>query len=341
MASARIGIIGASGYTGAELLRICASHPGLEVAFATGDSQAGTAAADLYPGLALAYPGLVFQAWDPGLLADVDGVFLGLPHGASQRIVPDILGRVASIVDLGADFRLPDAASYQRWYHEEHVCPELLGRFVYGLPELHRGELRGAAAIAAPGCYPTAATLALRPLVDAGLISTEGIIVDAVSGVSGAGRPPKPHTTFCAVDSDVSAYGLLGHRHTAEMDLTLGATVLFTPHLVPMNRGILATCYARPAVEGLDTDTVLGALVQRYSQEPFVMASMRSPSTKATLGTNAAHVTARFDERTATVLAIGAIDNLGKGAAGQAVQCMNLALGLPETEGLTVVGMAP
>lgn len=339
--TARIGIIGASGYTGAELLRICASHPGLEVAFATGDSQAGAAAAELYPGLALAYPDLVFESWDPSLLEGVDGVFLGLPHGASQAIVPDLLGKVAHIVDLGADFRLSDAAEYERWYHEPHTCPQLLDRFVYGIPELHRDALRGAEAVAAPGCYPTAATLALRPLVDAGLVRTDGIIVDAVSGVSGAGRPPKRNTTFCAVDSDVQAYGLLDHRHTSEMDMNLGASVLFTPHLVPMNRGILATCYARPAVEGLSTDSVLDVLRERYADEPFVVASERSPSTKATLGTNAAHVTARYDERTATVLAIAAIDNLGKGASGQAVQCMNLALGLPEEQGLAVVGTAP
>lgn len=339
--TARVGIIGASGFTGAELLRICAQHPGLDVAFATGDSQAGTAAADLYPSLAPAYPDLVFQPWDPALLDGVDGVFVGLPHGASQTLMADVLGEVRTVVDLGADFRLSDPADYQRWYHEPHTAPELLDRFVYGLPELHRDQLEGADAIAAPGCYPTAATLALRPLVDAGLIHTEGIIVDAVSGVSGAGRPPKPHTTFCAVDENVEAYGLLDHRHTAEMDMNLGATVLFTPHLVPMNRGILATCYARPTVDGLNTDAVLDVLAQRYADEPFVVASHRSPSTKATLGTNAAHVTARYDDRTGTVVAIAAIDNLGKGASGQAVQCMNLALGLPETQGLAVVGTAP
>ncbi|HPU38968.1 MAG TPA: N-acetyl-gamma-glutamyl-phosphate reductase [Microthrixaceae bacterium] len=341
MATARIGIIGASGFTGAELLRLCAQHPGIEVAFATGDSQAGNAAADLYPGLALAYPDLIFQPWDPSLLDGVDGVFMGLPHGASQRIVPELLGNVGAIVDLGADFRLTDAAEYERWYHEPHTAPELLDRFVYGLPELHRDALKGAGAIAAPGCYPTAATLALRPLMDAGLIESTGIIVDAMSGVSGAGRPPKPTTTFCAVDSDVQAYGLLDHRHTSEMDMNLGATVLFTPHLVPMSRGILATCYARPAVDGLSTATLMEVLIDRYEDEPFVVASERSPSTKATLGTNAAHVTARYDERTGTVLALAAIDNLGKGASGQAMQCMNLALGLPETQGLAVVGTTP
>lgn len=335
-----VGIIGASGYTGAELLRLCAQHPGLEVAFATGDSQAGTALADLYPGLAAAYPDQVFAPWSPDLLDGVEAVFLGLPHGASQAIVGDLLDRVR-IVDLGADFRLGDAGAYEEWYGEEHIAPELLDRFVYGLPELHRDRLRDADAIAAPGCYPTAATLALWPLVSAGLVATDGIIVDAVSGVSGAGRPPKPTTTFCAVDSDVTAYGLLNHRHTAEMEMNLGASVLFTPHLVPMNRGILATCYARPAVEGLDSGAVLDALATAYREEPFVVVSERSPSTKATLGTNTAHVTARVDPRTGTVLAICAIDNLGKGASGAAVQCMNLALGIPERTGLPTVGVTP
>lgn len=335
-----VGIIGASGFTGAELLRLCATHPELDVVFATGESQAGTALADLYPGLAAAYPDQVFTPWSPELLDGVEAVFLGLPHGASQAIVGDLLDRVR-IVDLGADFRLGDAESYRQWYGEEHIAPELLDRFVYGLPELHRDRLKGADAIAAPGCYPTAATLALWPLVRAGLVRTEGIIVDAVSGVSGAGRPPKPHTTFCAVDSDVTAYGLLHHRHTAEMEMNLGASVLFTPHLVPMSRGILATCYGRPASDGIDTDAVMGALADAYSDEPFVVVSERSPSTKATLGTNTAHVTARVDPRTGTVLAICAIDNLGKGASGAAVQCMNLALGLPEEMGLPTVGVTP
>lgn len=337
----RIGIIGASGYTGAELLRLAALHPDLDVRFATGDTQAGTAVADLYPGLAAAYPDLAFVVWEPSLLSGVDAVFCGLPHGASQDLMSDLLGRVACVVDLGADFRLSDAELYRRWYGQVHRAPDLLGTFVYGLPELHRDELRGARAVAVPGCYPTAATLALWPLVRSGLVEPEGLIVDAVSGVSGAGRPPKPSTTFCAVDEDVTAYGLLDHRHTVEMEVNLGGSVLFTPHLVPMNRGILATCYARPAQADLDTPTVLGALAETYREEPFIVVSERSPSTKATLGSNAAHLTARHDTRTGTVLAIGAIDNLGKGAAGQALQCLNLALGLPETAGLPVAGTTP
>ncbi len=336
-----VGIIGASGFTGAELLRLLSGHPELRVAFATGDSQRGTAVGDLYPSLAGGYPTLKFVEWDPSLLDGVDAVFLGLPHGTSQQIVPELLGRVRSVIDLGADFRLRTSADYEQWYGAAHTRPDLLDRFVYGLPELHRERLRGAECIATPGCYPTAATLPMAPLVRAGLVHAENVIVDAVSGVSGAGRPPRPTTTFCAVDSDVTAYSLLDHRHTPEMEMNIGAQVLFTPHLVPMSRGILATCYARPAVDGLSTSQVLEHLAQTYADEPFVIVSERSPSTKSTLGSNAAHLTARVDERTGTVVALCAIDNLGKGASGAAIQCANLALGLDETAGLSVVGTSP
>lgn len=336
-----VGIIGASGYTGVELLRLCRQHPELRVRVATGDTQAGTAVADLYPSLSAGYPDLVFQTWSPELLDGLDVVFLGLPHGTSQEIVPELLGKVGVIVDLGADFRLGSSADYEQWYGAAHTRPELLDRFVYGLPELYRDQLWGAECIATPGCYPTAASLPMAPLVRAGLVGTDRVIVDAASGVSGAGRPPKPTTTFCTVDEDVTAYGLLDHRHTPEMEMNIGAPVLFTPHLVPMNRGILATCYAQPAVEGLRTDDVLDCLRDAYRGEPFVVVDERSPSTKATLGSNTAHLTARVDQRTGTVLAIGAIDNLVKGASGAAVQCANLALGLAETAGLATVGTYP
>jgi N-acetyl-gamma-glutamyl-phosphate reductase len=336
-----VGIIGASGYTGVELLRLCLLHPELQVVFATGDSQAGTPVADLYPSLAGGYPDLVFQPWSAELLDGVEVVFLGLPHGTSQEIVPELLGGVRVIVDLGADFRLTTSADYEQWYGAAHTRPELLDRFVYGLPELYRDQLRSADCIATPGCYPTAASLPMAPLVRAGLVTGDRIIVDAVSGVSGAGRPPKPTTTFCTVDEDVTAYGLLDHRHTPEMEMNIGAPVIFTPHLVPMNRGILATCYGQPSSEDLRTVDVMDCLADFYRDEPFVVVSDRSPSTKATLGSNAAHLTARVDERTGTVIGIGAIDNLGKGAAGAAVQCANLALGLDETTGLATVGTYP
>ncbi len=336
-----VGILGGSGFTGAELLRLCALHPDFEVQFATGDSQAGTPVAELYPSMAAAYGHLRFVEWDAALLADIEVLFVALPHGKSQELMGDIIDQVRVVIDLGADFRLPDPAVYEAWYHEPHTRPDLLDRFVYGLPELHREQLRGASCIANPGCYPTAATLALAPLVAAGLVERSGLIVDAVSGVSGAGRPPKPNTTFCAVDSDVTAYGLLDHRHTPEMEMNIGGSVLFTPHLVPMSRGILATCYGRPSSPDVTTDQVLGALSDAYRNEPFVVASDRSPSTKATLGSNAVHVTARVDARTGTVIAIAALDNLTKGASGAAIQCANLALGLNETAGLPLVGTYP
>lgn len=336
----QVGIVGASGYTGAELLRLCAAHPDLEVRVATGDTMAGTRAAELYPSLAAGYPELTFSAYDPAAVAGLDLVFLGLPHGASQGIVPELLGKVGHVIDLAADFRLQDPSLYPRWYGEAHAAPELLPAFAYGLPELFRDEIKASAHVATPGCYPTAASLALAPLVRAGAVETTGIIVDAASGVSGAGRPPKPNTTFCTADEDLTAYGLLDHRHTPEMEQVLGASVLFTPHLAPMNRGILATCYARPT-GSTTTEALLELQRSAFADEPFVVVLEGSPSTKATLGSNAAHVTARYDERTGTVLAIAAIDNLTKGASGGAVQCANLLLGLPETTGLPIAGVYP
>lgn len=337
-----VAIVGASGYTGAELLRILAAHPAMSVMVATGDTQAGVAVGDLYPSLGGAYPDLVFCGYQPEHVAGADIVFFALPHGASQRIVPELLeaDTGARIVDLAADFRLNDAAVYEQWYGEPHEAPSHLSAFAYGLPELYRDTFAGAAAVAAPGCYPTAAALALAPLVRAGAIEPSGVVVDAVSGVSGAGRPARPHTSFCAVDEDFVAYGLLDHRHTPEIEQASGAGVLFTPHLAPMNRGILATCYARPT-GAAGTDDLLALYADAYAGEPFVTVSDRSPSTKATLGANSAHLTARFDPRTGWVVALCALDNLGKGASGQAVQCANLLCGLDETTGLATVGVYP
>ncbi len=342
----RVAVIGASGFTGAELLRICASHPDLEVAVATGDSMAGRDVADLYPSLAPAYGGSQFVPYEPGVASGCDLAFCGLPHGASQSVVPELRGDVKHVVDLAADFRLDDPGLYPAWYGEAHTAPELLDEFVYGLPELFRDDIRGAVLVAAPGCYVTTASLALAPLVTAGAVEPTGIIVDAASGVSGAGRPPRANTSFCAVDEDFTAYGLLTHRHTPEIEMALsrhagtGVQVLFTPHLAPMNRGILATCYARPTAR-TGTDEVLGLLAEAYCDEPFVVVSERSPSTKATLGSNSVHITARADPRTGWVVAIAALDNLVKGASGQAVQCANLALGIDETAGLASAGLYP
>ncbi len=336
----RAGVVGASGYTGAELLRLCHHHPDLEVAWATGDTSAGTAVAGLYPSLAAAYPDTVFDSFADGMADDVDLVFLALPHGASQGLVPSLLRPGLKVVDLAADFRLRDPAVYERWYREAHTAPELIGRFAYGLPELHRHDIAKSDAVASAGCYPTAAALALAPLVAAGAVEASGVIVDAASGVSGAGRALKHATHFGTANEDFTAYGLLDHRHTPEMEQTIGATLLFTPHLAPMTRGILATCYARPAGP-TSGDSVLGLLVDAYEGEPFVVVGPVSPSTKATWGSNSVHLTARYDERTGWVVVLAALDNLVKGASGQAVQCANLALALPETTGLPLVGVYP
>jgi N-acetyl-gamma-glutamyl-phosphate reductase len=341
----KAGIIGGSGYTGVELLRLLAGHPDIEVATVTAHSRAGQLVGDYTPSLAAAYPGMVYEAADPNGLDNLDGldlVFCALPHGESQRIVPALRERVGVIVDLAADFRLHDPALYPTWYGEAHEAPALLDQAAYGLPELFRADLAGATLVASAGCYPTAAGLALAPLVRAGLIETNGIIVNAASGTSGAGRAATDSLHFGTVDENFVAYGLLTHRHTPEIQQILGAEVLFTPHLAPMVRGILATCYARPAASGtLSTADVMDALHTAYDHEPFVVVTDAPPSTKATSGSNCAHVTARVDERTGWVLVLCALDNLVKGASGQAVQCANVALGLPETTGLPTAGLYP
>lgn len=342
---AEVGIIGASGYAGAELLRLCAGHPDLEVAWATGERQAGATVTSLYPNLAVLAPKMVFETFEPAMVDGLDAVFLALPHGASSTLVPEIVARAGVILDLAADFRLHDAALYPTWYGEAHPAPELLSQFVYGLPELLRDHLVGATKVAVPGCYPTSAALALTPLLRDGFIEPTGIIVDAASGVSGAGRDKHG---FCAVDEDFRAYGLLHHRHTPEIEQAIAAgagrgasvEILFTPHLVPMSRGILSTCYARPSGR-TSTAALQEFLHDAYADEPFVVVIDEAPSTKAVTGSNCAHVTARFDERTGWVVVLSAIDNLVKGAAGQAVQCANLALGLDETAGLPMAGLYP
>jgi N-acetyl-gamma-glutamyl-phosphate reductase len=336
----KVGILGASGYTGVELLRLCAGHPEFQVAYATGDTQAGTRAADLYPSLAAAYPDLVFAPYDADEAAGLDVAFCALPHGNSQRIVPQLRGKVGHIVDLAADFRLRRAELYPTWYGEAHAAPDLLAEAAFGIPELFRDDIKDATLIAAAGCYPTAAALALAPFVRIGAVEPTGIIVDAASGVSGAGRGLKATTQFNAVDEDFNAYGLLTHRHTPEIEQAIGAQVLFTPHLAPMNRGILATCYARPTA-ATTTDEALAVLAEHYAGEPFIVVSAASPSTKATLGSNCAHLSARVDPRTGWLIVLCALDNLVKGASGQAVQCANLALGVPEATGLPTVGLYP
>jgi N-acetyl-gamma-glutamyl-phosphate reductase len=333
----RTAILGASGYVGGELLRLLAAHPLFAPVRLFGEARAGQSVAAVHPHLAAAYPGIDLQRFDERLLDDIDLVLAALPHGHSQRIAPAILDRGLPFVDLGADFRLADRATYERWYGHTHEAPELLGRFVYGIPELNRASIGQAKAVAAAGCYATAAILALKPLVDSGLIKCSGLIVDAASGISGAGREAKEATGFSTLDGSFAAYGLLNHRHTAEMEQAIGGTILFTPHLAPMSRGILATCYA----EAAGPCDPLRALEEAYAGEPFATVSPEAPATKWVSGSNGAVLTARYDERTGRVIALAAIDNLGKGAAGQMIQCANLMLGLAETAGLTSIGVYP
>ena len=332
----RTAILGASGYVGGELLRSLAAHPEIKAVKLFGDSRAGQAVGTVHPHLAAAYHEATIEKFD-GSLNGIDLVFAALPHGHSQRIAAAILDNGIPFVDLGADFRLSEAAAYERWYGHAHEAPDLLRRFAYGIPEINREAVRGAKAVAAAGCYATAAILALKPLVDAGIVETNGLIVDAASGVSGAGRELKESTAFSTVDASFAAYGLLNHRHTPEMEMAIGGSVLFTPHLVPMARGILATCYAQ-ATAPCDP---LAVLREAYAGEPFVHVTDQPPATKWVTGSNGVQLTARYDERTGRVLALAAIDNLGKGAAGQMIQCANLMLGLEETAGLATVGVYP
>jgi N-acetyl-gamma-glutamyl-phosphate reductase len=330
-----VAILGASGFVGAELLRLCMAHPQFAPARLFGDSHAGRPLADVHPQLAGAFPDLRIERYAPEALDGVDLIFMALPHDQSQALAPDIIARGIPLVDLGADFRLDTAHDYALWYGEQHRAPELLSRFVYGIPELNREAIAGSRTVAAAGCYPTAAILALRPLM--GLIEPDSIIVDAASGVTGAGRGLKDETHFNTIAESFTAYGLVNHRHTAEMEMALGGRVLFTPHLAPMNRGILATCYA----QARGPCDPLEALREAYAEEQFVHVSERPPATKWTLGSNAVHLTARYDPRTGRVLAVAALDNLVKGAAGQMIQCANLMLGIEETAGLPRTGVCP
>lgn len=343
-ASRRIkaGVIGASGFTGAELLRLADRHPELDVMVLAADSNAGQPIANVHPMLVAAYGDRAFDPIDADAVDGLDVVFLGLPHEASVEFVPELLGRVGCVVDLSAAFRLKDTGAYPRWYGFAHGRPDLCERAVYGLPEFHREELQGADLVATPGCYVTAAILAVRPLIDAGLVAPDRIVVDGASGVTGAGRRSEHAYSFTTVDENMTAYGLVSHRHTPEMEQEIGATVLFTPHLVPMNRGILATCYSHPIdPSSMSDDGVLASLREAYRDEPFVRVIDEIPGTKATMGSNLALITGRYDPRTETVVTISAIDNLTKGASGGAMQAANVALGLDERAGLDRIGVAP
>lgn len=340
----RIGIFGASGYAGGELIRLVDGHPNLEAAVLAGKSTAGATLAEVHPHLSGGQRRLADL--DPSGADGLDLVFLALPHGASANLAMQLLDRGVAVADLGSDFRLDSMERYADAYGPQHSQPDQLGQWAYGIPELFRDSIRSEVRVAVPGCYPTSAILALGPLLRDGLIEGSPIVIDAMSGVSGAGRGAKPHLTFGAVDEGVSAYGLLTHRHRPEIEQGLemvsgkASVVLFTPHLVPMQRGILSTCHA-PIANGAEAGDLREALDAAYTGSPFVEVIDGPPQTRWVIGSNRCLLSVRVDPRTGTALVLSAIDNLVKGAAGQAVQCANLMLGLPETAGLSVEGWMP
>lgn len=333
-----MSIAGATGYAGGELLRWLRGHSRATIVHLAARRWAERRVLEAWPALRDLEDGVLVEA-DPEILArDSDVVFLAVPHGQAVELAADLLERGVRVIDLSADFRLKDPEVYARWYGGPHGAPHLLAEAVYGLTELHRSEIAGARLVANPGCYPTATTLALYPLARAGLL--EGpVSVDAKSGASGAGRSPAPHTTFVEVNENVRPYGVGAHRHTPEMEQTLtglGADggVFFTPHLVPMSRGLLASCHFRTS-RNVGQEEVMDLFREAYGNEPFVrLLEDGLPETRSTLGSNFCDVSVRVDPARGVGVALAALDNLGKGAASQAVQNLNAMFGIDEEEGL-------
>jgi N-acetyl-gamma-glutamyl-phosphate reductase len=334
-----VAVAGASGYAGGELLRLLAGHPDLDVIAATAHAQAGQALVEVHPQL-VSYADLVLADTDASSLGAADVVFLALPHGASGPLVAQLPART-KVVDLGADFRLRDAEAWHRYYGGTHA-----GVWTYGLPELpgQRAVIAASDRVANTGCYAVSVITALAPLIEAGIVEAEDVVVVAASGTSGAGRSAKLNLLGSEVMSDLSAYKVGCHQHVPEILQASGArTLSMTPVLAPMPRGILATVTARPARTGLSSAEVQDVLRQAYSAEPFVhvLSAGRQPHTAATFGSNSVHLQACLDINSGRVIVTSAIDNLGKGAAGQAIQNANIMLGLDETAGLSINGIAP
>jgi N-acetyl-gamma-glutamyl-phosphate reductase len=343
----KASVIGASGYGGAEAVRLLTTHPHVEIVHVTAETQQGQVMSKLYPNLRGFVDQTMIAVDAERIGRDSEVIFVSLPSGKAMHLVPALLEQGCKVIDIAADFRLRDAALYPAWYKFSHVAPAYLGEAVYGLPELHRDAIGTTRLLANPGCYPAATLLALLPLVRSGAVQSEGLVIDAKSGVSGAGRGGGGGFGFSEVNENVQAYSVPRHNHIAEIEQELSflanATIqiVFTPHLIPMTRGILATVYARLA-QDMSEEEALRLYESTYSDAPFVRV-LRDvlPQTKATLGSNYCDVTVRIDTRTHTAIAIAAIDNLGRGAAGQAVQNMNLMFHLPETTGLLYPGLFP
>ncbi len=343
----KASVIGASGYGGAEAVRLLTAHPQVDIVHVTAETQQGRAMSSLYPNLRQFVDQTMIGADAQRIGRDSDVTFASLPSGKVMDLVPTLLAHGCKVIDIAADFRLHDASLYPTWYKFDHTAPDYLDEAVYGLPELHREAITKTRLLANPGCYPAASLLALIPLLQAGKVKTSGIIIDAKSGVSGAGRGGGGGLGYSEVNENLSAYSVAVHNHTAEIEQEFSAVagcpvrVVFTPHLVPMTRGILATVYA-PLSATLTEQEALYLYAETYSDAPFVrVLDDAMPQTKATMGSNYCDVTVKIDPRTDTAIAIAAIDNLGRGAAGQAIQNMNLMFDLPETMGLEFPGVFP
>ncbi|MGD2082819.1 MAG: N-acetyl-gamma-glutamyl-phosphate reductase [Chromatiales bacterium] len=343
---ARIGIVGGTGYTGVELLRILATHPEAELAAITSRTEAGQAVADMFPNLR-GHVDLAFSEPDVQRLAECDLVFFATPNGTAMRMVPELLAAGARVVDLAADFRLSDPQEWERWYGVPHACPDLLEEAVYGIPEINRDAVRGARLVANPGCYPTAAILGFLPMVEAGLIDADALVADCKSGVSGAGRKASVGTLMGECGESFKAYGVPGHRHLPEIRQGLARAagrpvgLTFVPHLIPMIRGIHATLYGRLETPGpVDVQALYET---RYAGEPFVdvLPPGAHPETRSVRGVNHCRMAVHRPQDGDTLVVLSVIDNLVKGAAGQAVQNMNLMLGLDERAGLGAVALLP
>lgn len=341
----KVGIAGATGYVGAELVRVLSAHPGFSLEMLASQSYAGQPFADIYPAFRR-ITGLVCSSPDPDAFASsCDVVVTALPHGVSSALVPVLLGKGLRVLDHSGDFRYKDVDIYEQAYRLKHPCPELLAEAVYGLPELYRGGLAGARLVSNPGCYPTCSILGLNPLLKHGLIQPSSIIIDAVSGVTGAGRKADIAYQFCEADSSFRAYSVTGHRHTSEIEQILsavsgsGITVSFTPHLAPMKRGMLATIYA-DLKPGIGISALREAFETEYGNEYFIrlLPQGEAPDTRNVAYTNFADISVFHDPRTGRAVILSAIDNLGKGAALQAIQALNGMYGFDETAGLSMAG---
>ncbi len=344
----RAGIIGASGYAGGELARILANHPDVEIAFVSTRTYVGQRISDVFSSLRKVVD-IVFENLEPAEAAvRADVIFTAVPHGAAMDIAPAVREAGGKMIDLGADYRFDDPDLYSSWYKIGHKTPELLRESVYGLPEVNREKIKGAWLVGNPGCYPTATILGIMPLLKEGLVDPGTIIVDAKSGVSGAGRNPDAMYHFPECNDNLRAYGVAGHRHTPEIEQEMGklagepVKITFTPHLIPMTRGILSTIYST-LVKGRSTSELLNLYREFYEGEPFVrvLPEGELPQTKATYGSNFCDISLKVDERTGRVIVLSAIDNLVKGASGQAVQNMNILFGLKETTGLMAAPVFP